>query len=115
MQSVAVIDIGSNSIKILVASRHADGTLAILRTRTIDARISAGISRAVPQLSESGMIAGLDAIRALLADSAAYSPAAIVLVATSAVRDAENGAEFQERVRVATGQSIRILTGDEEA
>ena len=38
-----------------------------------------------------------------------------MLVATSAVRDAENGSEFRSRVRSATGHEIRILTGDEEA
>ena len=114
-RSVAVIDIGSNSIKVLVAARAPTGGLAILKTRTIDARISAGISQAVPRLSEPGMAAGLDAIRALLAEAAPFSPAATVLVATSAVRDAQNGTEFRDRVLQATGHAIRILTGEEEA
>lgn len=113
--SVAVIDIGSNSIKILVATRSADGRLAPLKTRTIDARISAGISKAAPRLSEEGMARGLDAIIALLAEAAPFAPAHTVLVATSAVRDALNGPDFRERVRAATGHVIRILTGDEEA
>jgi exopolyphosphatase/guanosine-5'-triphosphate,3'-diphosphate pyrophosphatase len=113
--TVAVIDIGSNSIKVLVAAQATAGGLHILRTRTIDARISAGISQAVPRLSEAGMAAGLDAIRVLLAEAAPFAPAATVLVATSAVRDAQNGAEFRERVRRATGHGIRILSGDEEA
>lgn len=114
-RSVAVIDIGSNSIKVLVATRGADGSVVPLKARTIDARISAGISKAAAQLSEEGMARGLEAIRALLADAAEFSPARIVLVATSAVRDAQNGAEFRERVRAATGHEIRILTGAEEA
>ena len=113
--SVAVIDIGSNSIKILVAASAPKGGLKVLAARTLDARISAGISSATPRLSEAGMIRGLDAIRTLLADAAPFSPAHTVLVATSAVRDAANGPEFRERVRAATGQTIRILTGDEEA
>jgi exopolyphosphatase/guanosine-5'-triphosphate,3'-diphosphate pyrophosphatase len=58
---------------------------------------------------------GIEAIESLLADAAAFSPAKIVLVATSAVRDARNGADFRERVRGATGHDIRILSGDEEA
>jgi exopolyphosphatase/guanosine-5'-triphosphate,3'-diphosphate pyrophosphatase len=113
--SVAVIDIGSNSIKLLVAARNPDGNLTALKTRTIDARISAGISRAIPQLGEEGMRRGVDAIRSLLADAAPFSPDRWVLVATSAVRDAQNGNEFRERVRAATGHAIRILSGDEEA
>ena len=112
---VAVIDIGSNSIKVLVAARRPDGRLEALKTQTIDARISAGISRAEPKLSEEGMARGLAAIVDLLAVAKPYAPTHTVLVATSAVRDALNGPEFQSRVLAATGHPIRILTGDEEA
>jgi exopolyphosphatase/guanosine-5'-triphosphate,3'-diphosphate pyrophosphatase len=115
MSRVAVIDIGSNSIKILVADRAAGGKFEALKTKTLDARISAGISKAKPELSEDGMKRGLAAIQELLADTAQFLPAKIILVATSAVRDAANGAEFRERVKIATSQEIRILTGDEEA
>ena len=107
MPSVAVIDIGSNSIKILVAASAPGGGLTLLKTRTIDARISAGISRTNPLLAETGMAAGLDAIRTLLADAAPFTPARTLLVATSAVRDAQNGPEFRTRVQAATGLTIR--------
>lgn len=113
--AVAVIDIGSNSIKVLVARRTADGGVESVAMRTIDARISAGISRQSPRLSEEGMTRGVEAVRALLADAVKFTPDRIVMVATSAVRDAENGAEFRARVRAATGHEIRILTGEEEA
>jgi exopolyphosphatase/guanosine-5'-triphosphate,3'-diphosphate pyrophosphatase len=113
--SVAVIDIGSNSIKILVAARDAAGGLSSRHYRTIDARISAGISRAEPRLTAEGMARGLEAIRSLLADAATHSPTKIILVATSAVRDALNGAEFIAQVLAATGHPIRLLSGDEEA
>lgn len=115
MTSVAVIDIGSNSIKVLVAARDAAGQLQGLKSKTLDARISAGISKDQPRLSEEGMARGLAAIQELLTDAAAFSPAKIVLVATSAVRDAINGPDFRARVKAATGHDIRILTGDEEA
>jgi exopolyphosphatase/guanosine-5'-triphosphate,3'-diphosphate pyrophosphatase len=114
-QSVAVIDIGSNTIKLLVAGRNGSGRLTERATRTIDSRISAGISQKTPHLSEAGMAAGLAAIRELLATAAPLAPTQTVLVATSAVRDAANGADFCARVHAATGQDIRILTGDEEA
>ncbi len=112
---VAVIDIGSNSIKVLVATRSASGGILALATRTIDARISAGISKFDPRLTEDGMTRGLDAIGALLKDAAAFAPVRVILVATSAVRDAKNGGEFRARVAAVTGHEIRILTGDEEA
>ncbi|HEY8933092.1 MAG TPA: phosphatase [Rariglobus sp.] len=112
---VSVIDIGSNSIKILVATRRDDGVIEALKTQTIDTRISAGISQAEPRLSEDGMNRGLAAIQDLLATAAPFAPTSTVLVATSAVRDAANGPEFRQRVLDATGHAIRILTGDEEA
>ena len=112
---VAVLDIGSNSIKILVATRGAQGALEAIFTETVDARISAGISRTEPVLSEEGMQRGLAAIQKLLAGAAQFAPERAVLVATSAVRDARNGPEFRARVARATGFEIRILSGDEEA
>ena len=112
---VGVIDIGSNSIKSLAADRGPGGELRARHNQAIDARISAGISRTPPELSEAGMQSALGALRELLAGLAPLQPAPIALVATSAVRDAANGAEFQRRVRAATGHGIRILTGAEEA
>lgn len=112
---VAVVDIGSNSIKILVAARAADGSIAALHSRTIEARISAGISKTEPRLSPEGMQRGVDAVRTLLADAAGFRPAAIALVATSAVRDAINRDEFLGLIRAAAGAEVRILTGEEEA
>jgi len=113
--SVAIIDIGSNSIKILIATRSLDGRIVSLKHRTIDARISVGLAKSDPRLSEEGMSRGLAAIQSLLADAASFAPARTVLVATSAVRDARNGADFVSRVHSATGQTIRILSGHEEA
>ena len=113
--AVAIVDIGSNTIKVLVAARNEAGGLAVLKSRTIDARISAGISHDEPVLSEEGMGRGLAAIQELLGDAACFSPVRAQLVATSAVRDARNGREFADRVRRTTGFDIRILTGDEEA
>jgi exopolyphosphatase/guanosine-5'-triphosphate,3'-diphosphate pyrophosphatase len=113
--TVAVVDIGSNSIKLLVAARAPDGVLAVRSTRTLDVRISAGLGQTVSRLSDDGIAWGTAAVQTLLHDAAAFAPARTVVVATSAVRDAKNGSEFRERLRAATGQAIRILTGDEEA
>jgi exopolyphosphatase / guanosine-5'-triphosphate,3'-diphosphate pyrophosphatase len=115
VKSVAVIDIGSNSIKLLVATRGKNRRLVALLSRTIEARISAGISQAKPRLSEMGMARGVAAVSELLAAAQTLAPRRVILVATSAVRDASNGREFRRRVRAKTGGTIRILTGKEEA
>ncbi len=114
-QTVAVIDIGSNSIKLLVVRRGMSGNLETVKARTLDARISAGISAKDPKLSDEGMTRGMGAIRELLDEASNFSPTKTILVATSAVRDAKNGAQFREKILKATGKTIRILTGDEEA
>ncbi len=113
--AVAVIDIGSNSLKLLVAKRGASGQIESLKSQTIETRISSGISQARPRLSAEGMDGGLAAIQELLAAAAPYLPVKIIIVATSAVRDATNGIDFQTRVSAVTGHEIRILTGEEEA
>jgi exopolyphosphatase/guanosine-5'-triphosphate,3'-diphosphate pyrophosphatase len=113
--SVAVVDVGSNSIKLLVAAHDASGRVAALAQRTFDTRISAGLGGGEPSLGEAGMAAGLDAIQALLALAAEFEPVKTILVATSAVRDAANGADFRSRVFAATRHELRILSGDEEA
>lgn len=112
---VAVIDIGSNSIKVLVARRSADGQLEALKLQTEDARISAGISSTSPLLSPEGRSRGLDAIKTLLTTAAPFQPTQTILVATSAVRDAVNGGEFCLQIKEATGHEIRVLSGEEEA
>jgi exopolyphosphatase/guanosine-5'-triphosphate,3'-diphosphate pyrophosphatase len=111
----AVVDVGSNSIKLLVADRRADGSLAEIRSQTLEVRISAGIGSDRPSLSPEGMQRGVAAIANLAREARGLGADRFSAVATSAVRDASNGAEFRDRVIAASGLDIRILTGIEEA
>lgn len=113
--SVAVVDIGSNSIKLLVAARGERGEVVGLRNKTLDVRIGTGLGARKPRLGETGMGAGVEAVRQLLPMAAPFSVDGTALVATSAVRDAENGADFMARVLEATGHSVRLLDGETEA
>jgi len=110
----AVIDVGSNSIKLLVADRGPGGLKEILST-TLEVRIGTGIGSGRPSLSEDGMARGLSAVTRLVADARAQGAERFTAVATSAVRDASNGSLFRDRVREATGIELAILTGAEEA
>lgn len=112
---VAVIDLGSNSIKVLVAARGDDGSLGAVGMKTLDVRISAGISSADPRLSEDGMRHGLEAVRELLGFARDHQAARVVIAATSAVRDARNGDAFRARLESETGHPVRTLSGEEEA
>jgi exopolyphosphatase/guanosine-5'-triphosphate,3'-diphosphate pyrophosphatase len=111
----AAVDIGSNSIKLLVAERSPSGGIDEVLSRNLEVRISAGISSAEPRLSEDGIENGVAAVAELLAETRRMGADRVGIVATSAVRDASNGLELRQRVRAATGLEVRILSGDEEA
>lgn len=113
--TTAVIDIGSNSIKALVATRREDGRIIAVEQRTLDTRIGTGISADQPRLSEDGLIAGTAAVAELAELCRSHHPDTITVVATSAVRDAANGTEFAARIQDQTGLTLRILSGEEEA
>lgn len=112
---VAVIDVGSNSIKLLVATSSEEQGVKPLFTETIETRISKGISNDLPQLSEEAIDAGSKTIGELVRIAREYDLKALVVVATSAVRDALNGQDFIDLVFEKTGVHIRVLTGTEEA
>ena len=115
-EHVAVIDVGSNSIKLLVARPgEKPGSLETEFVETIETRISQGISRELPSLTDEAMKAGLQTINELTHLAQGYHPKEIRIVATSAVRDALNGMDFIAMVNDATGLEMRILSGKAEA
>ena len=114
---VAVIDVGSNSIKALVAEPGgAPHTLRCLHQQTLEVRISTGIGGHSPSLLPGRIKAAGEAVKELLESCRAHGPLARVhIVATSAVRSASNGSDFLDAVEAATGLRPVILSGDEEA
>lgn len=115
-KTVAVIDVGSNSIKLLVARRATPPTpLEAVFAETIETRISAGISDSMPKLNAGAMDAGSASIQELLRLAEKFEPVAIKLVATSAVRDAHNGMDFIDRIKNETGHILQVLDGEAEA
>jgi exopolyphosphatase / guanosine-5'-triphosphate,3'-diphosphate pyrophosphatase len=112
---VAVVDIGTNSTRLLVADVAHDGTLVELERR-------AKVTRLGDRLEETGVLddramervlATLSEYRTLI-DAHRAQPAVAVL--TSAVRDAANGDAFLARVRAHDGAlDARVIAGEEEA
>ncbi len=113
MERLAVIDIGSNSIKLLVAEPGdpVDSVLNAIR----ETRISAGISGHPPQLKASAIEAGVQSVSELIQDAKDAGADQFIAVATSAVRDAANGHVFAGSLKTQTGLDLRILDGVEEA
>jgi exopolyphosphatase / guanosine-5'-triphosphate,3'-diphosphate pyrophosphatase len=109
----AAIDVGTNTVLLLVAERRGS-TLSPLLERAEITRLGRGVD-ATGRLDPA-------AIRDTVAALADYARAArelgatgIACVATSAARDAVNGAEFFEATRAAAGLVPEIISGDEEA
>lgn len=114
MPSYAAIDIGSNSVRSLVAEVNAQGEMKVLAA-----------DRSVVRLGESvfreGFLsaAALDNLCGVLSRMAAtihqHEVAGIRAVATSAVRDTSNQQEFRDRVAAAIGSPVEVISGLEEA
>jgi exopolyphosphatase/guanosine-5'-triphosphate,3'-diphosphate pyrophosphatase len=111
---VAVVDIGTNSTRLLVADVGPAGRIAELARRTQVTRLGEGVD-ATGALGR----AGIARVRRTLDD---YSETidglavdARIAVLTSAVRDSSNGEQFVQSLRERYRLDARIITGDEEA
>jgi exopolyphosphatase/guanosine-5'-triphosphate,3'-diphosphate pyrophosphatase len=111
---IAAIGIGSNSIRQIVADVAPDGEIRVLDEMKAAPRLGEGIGD-TGRLSDAAVRNALDALLRMATLTRQMGAVRTVAVATSAVRDAENGAEFIAAVRDTTGISVRILDGDEEA
>lgn len=110
---VAVVDIGTNSTRLLVAE-VVDGRVAELDRRTTVTRLGQGVD-ASGELSQEAMDRVHAALLEYRAAMDAHKAFTNVAVLTSAVRDATNGAAFTQAVRERYALDARTIGGDEEA
>jgi exopolyphosphatase/guanosine-5'-triphosphate,3'-diphosphate pyrophosphatase len=109
----SVIDVGSNTIHLLVGEVDGDEVLPVTGEK-VSARLGAGVEKKGRiDAGRLELAAGaIDLFARISAQSGVPEP---VILATSAVRDAENGPELTERVRELTGLKMRLISGEEEA
>ncbi|HTX30880.1 MAG TPA: Ppx/GppA phosphatase family protein [Solirubrobacteraceae bacterium] len=114
MTRIAVVDIGTNSTRLLVCDREGDQITDELERESSVTRLGAGVD-ADGRLAEASMdrvYATLDKYRELIDGRDAQVKIAVL---TSAVRDAANGREFADTVAARYGLTPHVLSGDEEA
>jgi exopolyphosphatase/guanosine-5'-triphosphate,3'-diphosphate pyrophosphatase len=112
---VAVIDCGTNSIRLLVADVDpATGTLTDVERRMEIVRLGQGVD-ATGRLAPGALARTLAMVRTYAGVIEAAGARAVRMVATSATRDAANSAEFVTGVAKVLGIEPEVLTGDEEA
>src|SRR6478672_9277083 len=110
---VAVIDIGSNSTRLLVAD-VVDGRVTEVERQSRVTRLGRGVDLS-GQLSAEAIEAACAAIGDYMAICREGGVENIDAIATSAVRDASNGSAFAAELRERFALSARVLDGEEEA
>ena len=110
---VAVVDIGSNSVRLVVY----DG-LRRSPTPVFNEKVLCGLGKGVAltgRLADDGVARALSSLRRFRALCRQIGVKEVFAVATAAAREASNGKDFVERAEEAIGEKIMILTGKEEA
>lgn len=111
---IAALDVGSNSFHLIVVQVTSTGHFEVLDRAKEMVRLGEGSLR-------SGIIPpavfkrGLEALASLRRLADRHQPDALVAIATSAVREAQNGGEFVRAARDEVGVDIQVVRGQEEA
>lgn len=111
MSRQALISVGTNSTRLLVAD--VDGPIAIALQRSTGTRIGEGLKES-GHIGEAAMRRTLEAIEEHVEAARAHADV-LRVIATSAVRRANNRAEFARAVRDITGTEPATISGEEEA
>ena len=113
MSRYSVVDVGSNTIHLLVGEVEGGEVLPVTGEK-FSARLGAGVEK-TGRLEEQRLALAAEAINFFARIAALNGAPSPEVLATSAVRDAENGAELVERVGETTGLKMRLISGKEEA
>ena len=112
-KAVAVLDIGSNSVRLVVYERHVRALTPVFNEKA-ECSLGRGVAKTgkiAPQNAEMA----LNAIKRFALVVRLLDVDDIHILATSAVREASNGADFMEVVEHYMGAVSHVLTGEEEA
>jgi exopolyphosphatase / guanosine-5'-triphosphate,3'-diphosphate pyrophosphatase len=110
---VAVLDIGSNSVRLVVYERHARALTPLYNEKSACA-LGRGIAR-TGLLAEENVQKALIAIKRFALVIRLMNVGTTHVLATSAVRDADNRDAFVAAVEKTIGMPVRVLSGEEEA
>lgn len=111
---IAAIDIGSNSVRQIIADVSLAGQIRVVDEMKAMPRLGDGLE-STGLLSTDAIAQAVAAVQRMVVLARQLGAVRLEIVATSAVRDAGNAIEFTEQVYEATGERVRVLTGEEEA
>lgn len=110
----AIIDIGTNSVRLLMAEKDEKGEWKALRKELRSTRLGEGMTDKAT-IGQGAKERTLSAVEEFTAMAKLEGAEDIFAYGTSIMRDASNGEEFADEVTAASGVPVRILSGKEEA
>lgn len=110
----AAIDVGTNSVLLLVADVDRDGGLLPLCEEARITRLGEGFA-ATGLLAPPAISRTLKVVAEYITQARRFGAERMAVVGTEALRAATNGGEFCERVRAKCGVPVEVITGDQEA
>jgi len=113
MTKLAIIDLGTNTCNLLIAEYDRENYRILYQGKEVVKLGKGGIDK--NQLTEDGLERAISAIRKHQDRITRFEASEIVVIATSAIRDAVNQDWFQAQIKAATGLGLQIISGEKEA
>lgn len=110
----SIIDIGTNSVRYMLAKQNDEGIL-VLKTDKTTTRLGEGLYVGNNCLTDAAMARTVAAVKKYSDYSIQNFTDKLICVATSAVRDADNKLEFAEILKKQANIDLKVLSGEEEA
>lgn len=110
---IAVIDLGTNTCNLLIAQYSREGYRILYQGKEGVKLGKGGIGKRM--ITEEGLQRAIKAIRRHQEVIAREEVSEVVIIATSAVRDADNKDWFQQQIKEHTGLELQVISGDKEA
>lgn len=113
MEPVSIVDIGSNSVRLVIYEG-----LNRAPTMLFNEKVMCGLGKGLAQtanMDQQSVDRALAALKRFKALTAQARSRTIFAIATAAAREAKNGPDFIHRAELILGQKVRVLSGEEEA
>ena len=110
---IAALDLGTNSFHLLGADAHADGSFEALFKEKEMLRLGGWVA-SEGRIPEHVAVEAVESARRLCSLAVSAGCEEVVMCATSALREAENGSDIVERIEEATGFPVRVINGRDE-
>jgi exopolyphosphatase/guanosine-5'-triphosphate,3'-diphosphate pyrophosphatase len=110
----AVIDVGTNSVKLHIGDRHVDGSWRTVVDRAVVTRLGEGLGQS-GRLGPEPMARTVEAITGMVEEARRLRVGAVAAVGTAGLRASANAAEFIATVDARCGVLVEVISGEEEA